>query len=62
MTATRTDIINQIIEALGDGGSREMAEQVFEALRDDGRIAYRDGAGLVLADGVDLIEVAAELL
>lgn len=58
----RNDIINQIQDLLGSEGSREIAEQVFESLRSDERIAYDDDRGLFIRDGVDLVDVAAELL
>lgn len=59
---SRNDIINQIQDLLGSEGSREIAEQVFDALRADDRIAYDDERGLFIRDGVDLVDVAAELL
>lgn len=57
----RNDIINNIIDLLGDGGSRELAEQVYDNLRADDRI-YADDQGLHISDGVDLIQEAADAM
>jgi hypothetical protein len=58
----RNDLINTLQDLLGPEGSRELAEQVFDVLRADDRIAYTDLHGLVLAEGVDVAAVAAEIL
>jgi hypothetical protein len=63
----RNDIINQIQDALGAEGSRELAEQIYDELRADDRIYFNDSAGLdrqglVIRDGVDLVAVAAQVL
>lgn len=57
----RNNIVNQIQDALGSEGSRELAERVFDELRADDRIYYDDQRGLVLRADVDVIEVAAAL-
>jgi len=58
----RNNIENQIQDALGSEGSRELASQIFDHLRADDRIYFAgDYEGLVIAEGVDLIEVAAQL-
>lgn len=57
----RNNIVNQIQDALGSEGSRELAERVFDELRADDRIYYADQRGLVLRADVDVIEVAAAL-
>ena len=58
----RNDIINQILDALGAEGSRELAEQIFDLLRVDGRISYDDRRGLIIDDDVDLIGEAAAVM
>lgn len=57
----KNNVINQIQDGLGSEGSRELAEQMFAAMRVDGRIIYDDLRGLQIRDGVDLIEVAVEV-
>lgn len=58
----RNDIINQILDALGAEGDRELAEHLFERLRADGRINHDDRRGLAIDDGVDLIGEAAAVI
>lgn len=58
----RNAMINALQDLIGSEGSRELAEQVFDVLRGDGRISYNDQHGLVLADDVDVIAVAAEII
>lgn len=58
----RNDIINQILDALGAEGHRELAEQIFDVLRADGRISHDDRRGLVIDDDVDLIAEAAAVI
>jgi len=56
------DFINWIEAELGDGGSKDLAEKVFDRLRSDDRIYYTDAGGLKLRDNVSLYSVAVEIL
>jgi len=58
----KNGIINQIQDALGPEGSRELADKMFDAMRADDRVYYAsDYEGLRLREGVDLIAVAIEV-
>lgn len=57
----RNNVINQIENALGPEGSRELAEKIYDHLRDDDVITYDDLHGLVLPDDVDLVAIALEV-
>lgn len=58
----KNGMINQLLDLLGPEADRELAERVYDELRADERIYYTDAGGLQLAEGVDLIEVAAGLM
>lgn len=57
----RNDVVNHIQDRLGDAGSREIAEQVFDILRASNRVYWSDVNGLTIRDDVDLIAVAGSL-
>lgn len=48
-------IINEIKEALGDGASRELADQHFEKLKAGGCIHYVEQLGWMIDEGMCLI-------
>lgn len=56
---TRNDIVNQLQDLIGDGGSREVAEAVYDILNERGDIEYTDAQGLELFVPDDLMDLAA---
>lgn len=63
MSNDRRNVVNEIEDGLGREGSRELAEQIFDVLRADGRITYTDLDGLVVDwERVDLLALAVELI
>lgn len=58
----RNDVIYQIEDLLGSEGDHDLAVRVYERLRADDRVYFDDAEGLTLAEGVDLIAVAGEVL
>lgn len=61
MFTDRNGLVTWIMDGLGGEGDRKLAEQMFDAMRFDGRITYDDLHGLQVRDGVDLIAVAVEI-
>ena len=60
-TPAKTRMIDTISAALGDGGD-EYAERIFDALRDDGRIAWNEyETRFEMSEGVDVFAEAAKL-
>lgn len=56
----RNNIVNEIEYALGDGGSRELAEQIYDKLHAEKRIVYvNPSVGLQILGDVNLIAEAA---
>lgn len=65
MTASRNEMIYNIMSAIGSDCDRDLAERVFENLRADGRIYFDDTVsadrqGFRLRDDVDLLAAAIE--
>lgn len=54
-------LICEIENALGSEGSRDLAERVYDELRWRDLISYDSLYGLVVADGVDLMKIVADL-
>jgi uncharacterized protein with ATP-grasp and redox domains len=60
---TKKAIINKIKDLVADDCTDELAEKMFNVMREDGRVFYaNDNDGLMIRDGVDLISVAEEVL
>jgi hypothetical protein len=57
----KRDVINAILDRLGDGGTRPLAEAVYEVLREQDRIAVGIH-GLVLPEDANVMGIAAALL
>ena len=60
---SKHNIVDKILELIGNGFERAQAEQMFDVMRCDGRIFYADDyEGFQIRDGVDLIAVAVEVI
>jgi len=57
----RNNVVNEIENALGKDGSKELAERMFDAMRSDGRIYWDEYTGLTIQGGIDLLAVAVEV-
>jgi hypothetical protein len=57
----KTDAVNHILDAVGPECDRDLAEQVFAALRTSGRISA-DDAGLHMDGEIDLTAEAARII
>ena len=54
----RNGVINQIQDALGYDGSRELAEKIYGEIRRRGMISHDQLRGLVLDDDIDYMRIA----
>lgn len=58
----RIAIVNQIEDVLGDEGSRELADAIYDRLRARNAIRYDSRQGLLLNPAVDLFAFAREII
>lgn len=59
---TKDDVIRGIGELLGNAGSAELAERVYERLRKADRLVYDERNGIALPEDVDVLAEAAAVL
>ena len=57
---TRDDVVGQVERLLGDGGSRELAERVFDYMREQGQVSH-NGTGFVIERDTNVFEIAATM-